>query len=755
MDYLSTLNPQQYTAVTAPDGPVLVLAGPGSGKTRVLTHRIIYLIQEQKIAPWQIMALTFTNKAAREMRERVEKMVEGQLRGLMMGTFHVTCARILRREVDFLPHYERNFVIYDTSDQQQLIKQVLHDLNLDDKRYPPRKILGQISNAKNELITPDQFQGNNYITEITKRVYARYQLALSNNQAMDFDDLLMNVVWLFDNAPDVLQRYQEQYRHILVDEFQDTNTAQYGLLRRLAKGHGNIFAVGDSDQSIYKWRGADFRNINRFREAYPTYHQILLEQNYRSTQLILDAAKEVIKHNHNRVHKELFTERQGGEPIVLREAYNEEEEASLVVDTIQGLRVQGYDFGDCAAMYRTNAQSRALEDAFVRAGIPYRLVGATRFYQRREIKDVIAYLRLVNNTADSISFDRIINTPPRGIGKKTLQLLYQWADVQGWQPGDALLQLVTNPDIQHQFSGRAYNALAEFGQMLAAWVKVREGTAVSHLLDLILDQAGYRDYLKNGARDKEEFEERWGNVTEFRNVASEAGQISLRDFLEEVALVAETDNLEEGASAVTLLTLHAAKGLEFPVVFITGVEESILPHSRSTEDAEELAEERRLFYVGITRAMDRLYLSYAFRRTVFGYTEPCSPSRFLNDLPGDLLQGSGSATKRRTQTVQRLTNWSWPGKEATSPQAATTSKQADGLPQPRHLKEEKTTEPPLARSGGQPTYKSGQTVRHSRFGEGTVIDSQVVGNDEEVHVAFPDLGVKKMVASFAKLEIIS
>jgi DNA helicase II / ATP-dependent DNA helicase PcrA len=560
------------------------------------------------------------------------------------------------------------------------------------------------------------------------------------------------VVLLFDNSPDVLQRYQEQYRHILVDEFQDTNTAQYALLRRLAQGHGNIFAVGDSDQSIYKWRGADFRNLNRFRETYPASRQILLEQNYRSTQLILDAAKAVIKHNSNRVHKELFTEREGGDPIVLREAYNENEEGTLVVDTIQGLRVQGYGLGDCAVMYRTNAQSRALEEEFVRAGLPYRLVGATRFYQRREIKDVIAYLRLVDNTADSISFDRIINTPPRGIGKKTLQSLYQWANAQGWQPGEALLHLVAQPDVEHDFSGRAYNALHEFGQMLQAWVTVREGTAVAHLLDLILEQTNYRDYLESGARDDDEAVERWDNVMEFRNVAAESGEISLRDFLEEVALVAETDNLEEGVSAVTLLTLHAAKGLEFPIVFITGIEESILPHSRSMEDAEDLAEERRLFYVGITRAMDRLYLSYAFRRTFYGNTEPCSPSRFLNDLPGDLLQGAGSAQKRREKTVQRLTSWNWAGKAATSP-TATTLQPDSHLPRPRHLQEDTVTEPTPARAG-QPQYRSGQKVRHARFGQGTVIESKVVGNDEEVHVAFPDLGVKKLVASFANLEII-
>ena len=390
MDILHGLNDAQKTAVSTPPGPVLVLAGPGSGKTRVLTFRIAYLIRQLNVSPWHIMAVTFTNKAAREMNERIEKLLDGQPRGLLMGTFHSTCARILRRESDNLTHYQRDFVIFDTDDQLQVVKQVLKELNLDDKKFPPYKLLNGISNAKNELVTPQDYAASNYIAAVTQRVYERYQETLRHNNAMDFDDLLMNTVLLFDERPDVLQKLQERYQHILVDEFQDTNTAQYVLLKRLAATHHNIFVVGDSDQSIYKWRGADFRNINRFREAYPEAEVVLLEQNYRSTQLILDAAKSVIRNNGNRVHKDLFTDRQGGDPIVLSEAYDEREEAETVVNAIQGLRLQGYALSDTAVMYRTNAQSRALEEAFMREGIPYRLVGATQFYKRREVKDVLA-----------------------------------------------------------------------------------------------------------------------------------------------------------------------------------------------------------------------------------------------------------------------------------------------------------------------------------------------------------------------------
>ena len=758
MDILQGLNDAQRTAVAADPGPVLVLAGPGSGKTRVLTHRIAYLIQELNISPWHIMAMTFTNKAAKEMNHRIENMLGGQPRGLMMGTFHSTCARILRRETDNLTHYERDFVIFDTDDQIQVVKQALKDLNLDDKKFPPYKMLNGISNAKNELITPEMYQTGNYIAEVTKRIYVRYQDVLRHNNAMDFDDLLMNVVMLFDERQDVLANYQQRYQHLLVDEFQDTNTAQYALLKRLVEAHGNIFVVGDADQSIYKWRGADSRNIERFRQAYPNAETVLLEQNYRSTQVILDAAKSVIQHNSNRVHKDLFTDRRGGEQVVLREAYNEREEAETVVATIENLRLQGYSVGETAVMYRTNAQSRALEEAFLHAGMRYRLVGATQFYKRKEVKDMLAYLRLVYNPADSVSFNRIINTPTRGLGTKTLQSLSQWATQNRWLPTDALIKLATDLDVQHPFRGRAFSALSNFGEMYAAWRHMQQEVTVGELFDIIVQQTNYRAYLESSAKDDDEYRDRWENVMELRNVAASTPDVSLGDFLENAALVSETDNLEEGVEATTLLTLHAAKGLEFPIVFIVGLEDGILPHSRSLATADDLAEERRLFYVGLTRAKDRLYLSHAFNRTVWGQTDIAVPSRFLKELPGDLVDG-GTAKSRRQQTKQKASKWSWSSsKPARTPKRSTSTPKpapSRNLPTPQH----RTTavappSPPEPSKPAAQQYKTGQTVHHKKFGEGTVIECKPTGNDYEVTVAFKSEGIKRLASSFAKLEII-
>ncbi len=658
------LNEAQRAAVMAPPGPVLVLAGPGSGKTRVLTYRIAYLVQELRVQPWHILAVTFTNKAAKEMRQRVEELLGGQPRGLTMGTFHSVCVRILRRETDNLTYYDRDFVIFDTADQQQVVKQALKDLNLDDKKFPPNKMLNGISNAKNELVTPEMYAASNYVSEVTRRVYEQYQLLLQANNAMDFDDLLMNTVLLFDERPDILQKYQERYEHILVDEFQDTNTTQYRLLKQLAGLHGNIFVVGDSDQSIYKWRGADFRNIQRFREQFPEAQQVLLEQNYRSTQTILDAAKAVIKHNPNRVHKDLFTMREGGDPIVVSEAYNEHEEAETVLDRIESLMLQGYSGGDMAIMYRTNAQSRVLEETFLRMGLPYRLVGATAFYRRREVKDVIAYLRVIHNMADSVSFGRILNVPPRGIGAKTRLDLLEWAAANGLQPAEALIMLAIDETVTHSFKGRAFKALSRIGDLLNGWIMLREQLTVSELLDLILEQTAYREYLDDGTS---EGEERWENVMELRGAASEDPDLSLSAFLEQVALVSEADNLEETPNATTLLTLHAAKGLEFPVVFLTGLEDGLLPHSRSLEDGEELAEERRLLYVGLTRAKDRVYLSHAFRRTFYGDSSVSTPSRFLDDIPLELTEGS-SMSVRRQNSKARASSWessvTWPSSPA-------------------------------------------------------------------------------------------
>lgn len=766
MSLLEGLNEPQRQAVTIGLGPTLVLAGPGSGKTRVLTHRIAYLIQEMGVSPWRILAVTFTNKAAKEMTHRIEQLLGGTLRGLSMGTFHSTCARILRRESDNLTHYDRDFVIFDASDQLQVVKQALKDLNLDDKKFPPNKMRNGIGNAKNELITPDIYQATNYIAEITKRIYTRYQEILQANNAMDFDDLLMNTVLLFDERPDILQAYQERYQHILVDEFQDTNTTQYALLHRLAGQHKNIFVVGDSDQSVYRWRGADFRNIQRFRQEYPTAEMILLEQNYRSTQIILDAAKAVIRKNRDRVDKELFTVRQGGKQIVLREAFNENEEAETIISTIESLMLEGYAYSDMAVMYRTNAQSRVLEEMFLRMGLPYKLVGATEFYKRREIKDMIAYLRVVHNPADEISLGRILNVPTRSIGAKTRQQLLGWAKANGWQPATAVMQLATNPDVQHPFTSRAYGALYNFGDMLNAWITIRDHATVSELLDLIIEQTKYRQYINDGTQ---EGEDRWANVMEFRGVALSDPSIPLGDFLEQVSLVSETDNIEETANATTLLTFHAAKGLEYPIVFLTGLEDGVLPHSRSLDDGEELAEERRLFYVGLTRAEDRVFISHAFRRTFFGESNVSIPSRFLRDLPSELLE-SKSTRQRRQQSKSRGSSWSssdtsWSssrsssrnnrGRKATSWSSPRREPAKKAMPKPKYLDD--FDDEPLEEATGKsdsPQYRSGQKVRHSKFGEGTVIESKLIGNDEEVTVAFPGTGIKRLAASFAKLELV-
>ncbi|UCG26448.1 MAG: UvrD-helicase domain-containing protein [Chloroflexota bacterium] len=753
MVILDTLNQQQRTAVEAGDGPVLVLAGPGSGKTRVLTHRVAYLIQELGVSPWHILAVTFTNKAAREMRHRVEGLLDGRPGGLTMGTFHATCVRLLRRERELLAGYGGDFVIFDTDDQRQVAKQSIRDLSLDDKKFTPNRMLSGISAAKNELITPELYAAADYISEIIRRVYHRYQEILVANNAMDFDDLLMNTVLLFNEQPDALQRYQQKYQHVLVDEFQDTNTAQYALLRCLAPGSSNIFAVGDADQSIYKWRGADFRNINRFREHYPDAELILLEQNYRSTQIILDAAKAIIRRNRDRVDKELFTEREDGLPITVREAYNDDEEADRVVATIESLMLEGIEPGGCAVMYRTNAQSRVIEEGFIRSGMNYRLVGATRFYGRREIKDLIAYLRLVYNPTDSVSYSRIVNTPTRGIGRKTQQRVVEWAAANGWAPGEALLRLPDEPE--HPFAGRAYNALTTFGRRLRDWMVLQERVSVGDLLDTIIEGVNYQNYIEDGT---DEGRDRWANIMELRTVARDFEDLDLGLFLEQVALVSDVDDLEEDPNAPTLLTLHAAKGLEFPVVFIVGLEEGLLPHSRSLEDGEELAEERRLFYVGLTRAKDRVFLSHAFRRMTYAGVEVCVPSRFLHDIPAQLMEG-GSTRQRRRETKRRASSWQWSAQSsggAHDRQPGRTVERNRGrdekpLPEPNPWSEPVETK--STDVYGEQRYRSGQKVYHAKFGGGIVVQSKLTGNDEEVVVAFEDAGIKKLIASMARLEL--
>jgi DNA helicase-2/ATP-dependent DNA helicase PcrA len=740
MHLLDGLNPQQREAVTAGPGPTLILAGPGSGKTRVLTHRIAYLVGQLGVPPHKIMAVTFTNKAAREMRSRVEVLLEGNLRGLTIGTFHSICARFLRREAARLP-VTADFVIFDEADQLALAKQAVKDLNLNDKQYPPQKFLNRISAAKNELIGPEEFAASTYFAEITKRVYARYQQLLAANNALDFDDLLMGVARLFDAHPDVLAKYQRFYDHVLVDEFQDTNTAQYAMLKQLVSAHRNMYIVADPDQSIYRWRGADYRNVRRYQEDYPDARTILLEENYRSTQLILDAAMAVIDQHPGRTRKQLFTQRKGGVEIFAYEAYNEEEEAQFVVDSIASLTARrDYAPGDFAIMYRTNAQSRAVEEAFLRAGLPYRLVGAQRFYGRREIKDLIAYLRLIHNPADTVSLLRVINTPPRGVGAKTLEQLQAAASAAHLTPADVLRDLGEHgpkSPFAEQFTGKAGAALANFGRMLNHWHAARsrpEGVSVVQWIDLVLDRTGYKDYLDDGT---EEGEERWENIMELRGVAAEYEDATLTDFLQEVALVSDQDTLAEEGKAPTLLTLHAAKGLEFPVVFILGLDEGVLPHQRSFDDPEAMHEERRLMYVGMTRAKDRLYLLRAFRRSLYGDSSLSNPSRFLEDIPDRLLAGNLARKKSTAERMyEKATTW-------------------DATPRRRsfHLSSasERAPEPP-DRIGGR--HKSGQRVRHAQFGEGIVVESKVVSGEEEVIVAFDGVGIKRLAASIANLEIV-
>ena len=731
MDLLKELNPAQAKAVQALHGPVLVLAGPGSGKTRVLTYRIAYLVKECGIDPYNIMAVTFTNKAAREMRDRLEKLLGvSAAKELTLGTFHAICARFLRREA---PHVglSREFAIYDDDDQLALVKQIVKALNLDDKKYRPTTLQNKISQAKSELITPELFQPQTYNDEITLRVYERYQQLLRENNALDFDDLLMQVVILFDQNPAVLRHYQNRYEHILVDEFQDTNTAQYALIKQLAGTRRNVFCVGDEDQSIYRWRGADFRNVQRFREHNPDARVVLLEENYRSTQTILDAAQQVITRNVHRTPKKLFTQLGKGVPITLRESYNEDDEAQYVVDTIAQMVAKGQaQARDFAVMYRTNAQSRAIEDAFIRAGMPYRLVGATRFYARREIKDALAYLHLIHNPHDAVALMRIINVPSRGIGNKTLAALEAVTREEGKSPYQVLKELgarkgkETGNALAAQLTPRATQALTEFVTMLDGWIARRDKLDVGKLLDLVVSESGYGRYVNDGT---EEGRERWENVQELRGVAADythaLGEHPLTAFLEDVSLVSDTDTRDDSADAPTLMTLHSAKGLEFPIVLIVGMEDGVLPHSRSFDDPESMEEERRLCYVGMTRAKKRLFLSYAFRRTVWGDSDVREPSRFLADIPRHLIEG---ALPKPGASAARATRW-----EPTPPLASRK-------PKSRELQ-----------------FQVGQRVRHAKFGEGVVIESRADGSDEEITVAFKKSGIKHLLASFANLEKLS
>ncbi len=754
-DLLNGLNPQQSQAVTAGLGQVLVLAGPGSGKTRVLTNRFAFLIRAMGVRPYNILAVTFTNKAAREMETRLERLLGEQVKGgLWLGTFHSVCARILRRESDYLP-VKSNFVIIDADDQEALVRRIMKEFNLDEKLYRPASIHGAISTAKNNMVLPKSYPTRSYREEIVARVYVRYQQLLEANNSVDFDDLLLMCVRLLDENPPVREKYAQRFEHVLVDEFQDTNSAQYELLSQLSSFHGNLFAVGDEDQSIYRWRGADYRNVLLFEKDYPKAQKILLEQNYRSTQTVLDAARAVIDQNHNRTPKKLFSERGRGERIMLYEAVDDHAEAAFVVDTIQQNMAAGTSGGDFAVMYRTNGQSRLLEEAFLRSGVPYRLVGAQRFYGRREIKDLIAYLRLISNPADELSLLRAINVPPRGIGDKTLVALQLCARQANLTAGDILLDLGRNGDQSGfwvSFSGRGASVLADFGAMLSDWQAILEKTTLPALFDRVLVDIGYQLYIDDGT---DEGNDRWSNVQELQSLAYEYEERGLTAFLENLALVSDQDTVPEESNVPTLMTLHAAKGLEFSQVFISGMDEGLLPHSRSLDDPEEMAEERRLFYVGLTRARNRLYLVRADRRSTYGSFQDSIQSRFLEDIPEELLKRQGakryiessssSDWNPRANRKERYARW-----ESSIPAQSTPK-----IPQKPKADFGTGNElPPKIVPVTQATFTAGNRVRHPSWGEGLVIQDRILDGEEIVDVAFESVGFKRLLAAMAQLEVI-
>lgn len=761
-DLLKDLNSPQRRAVTSQAQHVLVLAGPGSGKTRVLTHRIAHLIRSCGVQPFSIIAVTFTNKAAKEMGARLDGLLEGQAEGVWLGTFHAICARILRREANLLS-VASNFVIMDADDQLALVRRVLKELNLDEKLYRPQAIHATISNAKNAMIWPEEFSARSYRDEVAKRVYKRYNELLQANNSLDFDDLLLWTVRLLDENPMVRERYARRFDHLLVDEFQDTNAVQYSLLRLLANLPGNcMFVVGDEDQSIYRWRGADYRNVLRFEEDYPQAEKILLEQNYRSTQTVLDVARAVIDRNLHRTPKHLFSDRGRGDRVVVYDAADDRAEAVYVVDTVRqwlsGGRAKG---GDFAIMYRTNAQSRLLEEAFLHAGMPYRLVGAQRFYGRREVKDIIAYLRLVENPADELSLLRAINTPPRGIGDKTILGLQLAARQANLTPGDLLLNLGRegqNSPYWKALGGRGAVVLADFGGLLASWLEVREKSPLPALFDRILADIVFQPYLVDGS---EEGDDRWGNVQELRKLAYEYQDRGLTAFLESLALVSDQDTLPEQASAPTLLTLHAAKGLEFKQVFITGLDEGLLPHSRSKDDPEEMEEERRLFYVGLTRAKDHLYLLRARLRASYGSADYQEPSRFLQDIPAELVtqQGghsgySSSSGSYRSKYRDEDTRWDRSASEGVRWQSQRSSSGSQARIISPRPEVPDAPPPPKPAAPVQPRYAVNMRVKHSAWGEGLVVNVQVQDGDELVDVYFDGVGFKKLMASLANLTIL-
>ncbi len=743
------LNEKQKLAVEHTEGPLLIIAGPGSGKTRVITQRIAHLIDHCDVKPWQIIAMTFTNKAAREMKDRLGTLFsDEEQHRINASTFHSFCAMLLRREADFLS-LNQDYSILDDTDQISLLKRVMDEVGIDPNQWKVRAIQSAISNAKSKLMTASAFRAgkNSYFEEIVDRVFTRYEELVSQSNAVDFDDLIMNTNILFQNHPEVLEKYQSRYLHIMVDEFQDTNLAQYQIAQQLAGLHKNLCVVGDPDQSIYSWRNADITNILSFKKDYPDATEISLEQNYRSTKTILAAAQKVISPNQNRVDKDLWTQNDEGSPIIIAEAYDEFEEARITLNEIQNL----IDTGICkpaeiAIMFRVNAQSRVLEEACLKIGVSYQLIGGIRFYQRQEVKDIVSYLRLLNNFNDDASLARIINVPQRSIGKTTLNKLSEQATSGGCSLWNQIEVILNRPDHDNSTSflnKRSLNSVQVFYNLMK---EIHDGSKDMDLqskIDLVIERTGYRDYLQA----MEHGEERLQNLNELRESAAdfitiedEEGLDPLTIFLERVSLISDVDRLEDHANSITMITLHQAKGLEYKTVFIVGMEEGLLPHSRSLEHPEQMEEERRLCYVGLTRAHSRLYLMRAFRRGYRGNYEPSIPSRFLKDIPSKLTLNTGGNIKQRVDN-----NY----KKAESPKKLSSIDDKS----PYEQYKERIRQKKINSSKKKNDFNPGDKVMHDVFGEGVVVDVKAIPSDFELTIAFKDgLGIKKLLLQLAPIK---
>ncbi|HEO4769004.1 TPA: DNA helicase PcrA [Streptococcus agalactiae] len=747
------MNDKQAETVQTTDGPLLIMAGAGSGKTRVLTHRIAYLIDEKYVNPWNILAITFTNKAAREMRERAIAL-NPATQDTLIATFHSMCVRILRREADYIG-YNRNFTIVDPGEQRTLMKRIIKQLNLDTKKWNERSILGTISNAKNDLLDEIAYekQAGDMYTQVIAKCYKAYQEELRRSEAMDFDDLIMMTLRLFDQNKDVLAYYQQRYQYIHVDEYQDTNHAQYQLVKLLASRFKNICVVGDADQSIYGWRGADMQNILDFEKDYPQAKVVLLEENYRSTKKILQAANNVINHNKNRRPKKLWTQNDEGEQIVYHRANNEQEEAVFVASTIDNIiREQGKNFKDFAVLYRTNAQSRTIEEALLKSNIPYTMVGGTKFYSRKEIRDVIAYLNILANTSDNISFERIVNEPKRGVGPGTLEKIRSFAYEQNMSLLDASSNVMMSP-----LKGKAAQAVWDLANLILTLRSKLDSLTVTEITENLLDKTGYLEALQ--VQNTLESQARIENIEEFLSVTKnfddnpeitvegETGLDRLSRFLNDLALIADTDDSATETAEVTLMTLHAAKGLEFPVVFLIGMEEGVFPLSRAIEDADELEEERRLAYVGITRAEQILFLTNANTRTLFGKTSYNRPTRFIREIDDELIQYQGLARPVNSSfgvkySKEQPTQFG----QGMSLQQALQARKSNSQPQVTAKLQALNTN-----NSHETSWEIGDVATHKKWGDGTVLEVSGSGKTQELKINFPGIGLKKLLASVAPI----